>query len=229
MEDEARKKRQEEEARVRFLAERARKLEAERLGKGGNHSEREGAKQRGSSTKGGDESEGTVGESTGVRRCENCTRKGLECEWPAAGSRARSCKACRETKASCVVEGGVETKKRKERGSPEKVIRKKTKTAEVVARSSSSQDATPLGLNMSQQLILELQLIHRTLRDIHATIKEVSSQIDSDWVEEKESSSETEEESEEEGEENSAEEMTLEEEVMELEVEAKGKEKAKSK
>ena len=161
-----------------------------------------------------------------MRWCNYCTKKNTACLWPLTGSKARSCSQCQEHKVPCVV-GEEGNKKRKEHGSPEKVVWKKTKTVEVVAWSSSSQDATLLGLDLSQQLI------HRTLCDIYATIKEVSSQIDSDWVEEKELSSETEEGSEkgseEKGEENPTEEMTLEEEVMELEVEAKGKEKAKSK
>ena len=64
------------------------------------------------------------------------------------------------------------------------------------------------------------------------TLKEVSSQIDPDWLEkEKESSLEegeeerSEKELEEKGEERPVEEMTLDEEVMELEEEAKGKAK----
>ena len=117
--------------------------------------------------------------------------------------------------------GGEGNKKRKEQGSLEKVVQKKTKMVEMVAWSSSSKDVTPVGLNLSQQLILELQVIHCTLHMIHMTLKEVSSQVDLDWLEKekKESSSEEEEE----GEENPAEEMTLDEEVMELEEEAKEK------
>ena len=88
-----------------------------------------------------------------------------------------------------------------------------------------------MGLDINQQLILELQVIHRTLHAIHTTLKEVSLQIDLDWLEKekKESSSEEEEEeksekeSEEKGEENPAEEMTLDDEVMELREEAKKK------
>ena len=138
------------------------------------------------------------------------------------GSKARSCSQCREHKVPCVV-GGEANKKRKERGSPEKIVRKKTKTAESVARSSSSKDVTPAGLDINQQLILELQVIHRTLCAIHTTLKEVSSQVDPDWSRKKESSSsssEEEEESgkepEEKGEENPEEEMTLDDEVVEL-------------
>ena len=117
--------------------------------------------------------------------------------------------------------GGEGNKKRKEQGSLEKVVQKKTKMAEMVAQSSSSKDVTPVGLNLSQQLILELQVIHCTLHMIHMTLKGVSSQINLDWLEKekKESSSEEEEE----GEENPAEEMMLDEEVMELEEEAKEK------
>ena len=51
---------------------------------------------------------------------------------------------------------GEGNKKRKEQGSLEKVVQKKTKMAEMVAQSSSSKDVTPVGLNLSQQLILEL-------------------------------------------------------------------------
>ena len=57
---------------------------------------------------------------------------------------------------------------------------------------------------------------------IHTTLKEVSLQINLDWLEKKESSSEEEEgenlekEPEEKGEENLEEEMTLDDEVMEL-------------
>ena len=43
--------------------------------------------------------------------------------------------------------------------------------------------AAPVGLNMSQQLMLELQLINRTLHTIHLTLKEVLYQIDLDWLE----------------------------------------------
>ena len=121
--------------------------------------------------------------------------------------------------------GGEANKKRKEQGSPEKVVQKKTKTAELVARSSSSKDVTLARLNINQQLILELQVIHCTLRTIHTTLKEVSSQVDPDWLGKKESLSSLEEEedgeesgkeSEEKGEENPEEEMTLDDEVVEL-------------
>ena len=121
----------------------------------------------------------------------------------------------------CVV-GGEGNKKRKEWGSPEKVVQKKMKTVEMVARSLSSKDVTPVGLDINQQLILELQVIHHTLHVIHTTLREVSLQINLDWLEKKESSSEEEEgenlekEPEEKGEENLEEEMTLDDEVMEL-------------
>ena len=95
-----------------------------------------------------------------------------------------------------------------------------------MARSSSSKDVTPAGLNINQQLILELQVIHRTLRAIHTTLKEVSSQVDPDWSRKKESSSSSSEEEEDgeesgkepekKGEENPEEEMTLDDEVVEL-------------
>ena len=121
--------------------------------------------------------------------------------------------------------GGEANKKRKEQGSPEKVVQKKTKTAELVAQSSSSKDVTLARLNINQQLILELQVIHCTLRAIHTTLKEVLSQVDPDWLGKKESLSSLEEEedgeelgkeSEEKGEENPEEEMTLDDEVVEL-------------
>ena len=121
--------------------------------------------------------------------------------------------------------GGEANKKRKEQGSPEKVVQKKTKTAELVARSSSSKDVTLARLDINQQLILELQVIHCTLRAIHTTLKEVLSQVDPDWLGKKESLSSLEEEedgeelgkeSEEKGEENPEEEMTLDDEVVEL-------------
>ena len=112
-------------------------------------------------------------------------------------------------------------------------------------------DATPTGLDMSQQLILELHVINCTLCAIHLTLKEVSYQIDLHWSEKekKELSSEEEEkesekesegeggekpasekgegkpaEEEKEGEED-PEEMTLDEEVVGKVEEAKGKAK----
>ena len=121
----------------------------------------------------------------------------------------------------CVV-GGEGNKKRKEWGSLEKVVQKKMKAVEMVAQSLSSKDVTPVGLNINQQLILELQVIHHTLHVIHTTLREVSLQINLDWLEKKESSSEEEEgenlekEPEEKEEENLEEEMTLDDEVMEL-------------
>ena len=121
--------------------------------------------------------------------------------------------------------GGEANKKRKEQGSLEKVVQKKTKTAELVAQSSSSKDVTLARLDINQQLILELQVIHCTLHAIHTTLKEVLSQVDPDWLGKKESLSSLEEEedgeelgkeSEEKGEENPEEEMTLDDEVVEL-------------
>ena len=118
--------------------------------------------------------------------------------------------------------GGKGNKKRKEQGSPEKVVRKKTKTAESVAWSLSSKDVTLARLDINQQLILELQVIHCTLHAIHMTLKEVSSQVDLDWSGKKELLSleedgeESEKELEEKGEENLEEEMTLDDEVAEL-------------
>ena len=95
-----------------------------------------------------------------------------------------------------------------------------------MAWSSSSKDVTLAGLDINQQLILELQVIHCTLRAIHTTLKEVSLQVNLDWSRKKESSlslsSEEEEDGEElgkepeKGEENPEEEMTLDDEVVEL-------------
>ena len=100
----------------------------------------------------------------------------------------------------------------------------------MAAWSSSSKDVTLVGLNINQQLILELQVIHHTLCAIDTTLKEVLLQINPDWLEKekKESSSEEEEEEKlekelEKGEENLVEEMTLDDEVMELGEEAKEK------
>ena len=121
------------------------------------------------------------------------------------------------------------------RSSPEKVVRKKTKTAELVEWSSFSKDVTLVGLDINQQLILELLVIHHTLHAIHTTLKEVSSQVDLDWLgkkdleeeetkEEEENGGELGKELEEKGEENPEEEMTLDDEVVEL-----AKEKAQEK
>ena len=166
-------------------------------------------------------------------RCNYCTKKNTACHWPSTGSKAHLCSQCREHKVTCVV-GGEVNKKRKEWGSPKSVVQKKTKTVEMVemaAWSSSSKDVTLVGLNINQQLILELQVIHHTLCAIDTTLKDVLLQINPDWSEKekKESSSEEEEEEklekelEEKGEENLVEEMTLDDEVMELGEEAKEK------
>ena len=185
--------------------------------------------------KSGGESRGDVGGKSGgasvMQRCDYCTKKNTACHWPSAGSKAHSCSQCREHKVPCVV-GGEVNKRRKERGSPEKVVWKKTKTAESVAQSSSSKDVTPAGLDINQQLILELQVIHHTLHAIHTTLKEVSSQVNPNWSGKKDSSEEEEKadgeelgkELEEKGEENPEEEMTLDDEVVEL-----AKEKAQEK
>ena len=113
----------------------------------------------------------------------------------------------------------------------EKVVWKKTKMVESVAQSSSSKDVTLAGLDINQQLILELRVIHCTLHAIHMTPKEVSSQVDLDWLgkkdleeEEEEDGEELGKELEEKGEENPEEEMTLDDEVVEL-----AKEKAQEK
>ena len=144
------------------------------------------------------------------------------------GSKACLCSQCREHKVPCVV-GGKANKKRKERGSLEKVVQKKTKTAELVAWSSSSKDVTLAGLDINQQLILKLQVIHCTLRVIHTMLKEVLLQVDPDWSgkkeeEEEEDGEESGKEPEEKGEENPEEEMTLDDKVLEL-----AKEKAQEK
>ena len=173
----------------------------------------------------GSESRGEVGGkargASGMQRCDYCTKKNMACHWPSMGSKARLCSQCREHKVMCVV-GGEGNKKRMEWGSLEKVVQKKMKTAEMVAQSLSSKDITLAVLDINQQLILELQVIHHTLHVIHMTLKEVLSQIDPDWMEKKELSLEEEEgeksekELEEKGEENPEEEMTLDDEVMEL-------------
>ena len=100
----------------------------------------------------------------------------------------------------------------------------------MAAWSSSSKDVTLVGLNINQQLIPELQVIHHTLCAIDTTLMVVSLQINPDWLEKekKESSLEEEEEKlekelEEKGEENPVEEMTLDDGVMELGEEAKEK------
>ena len=146
------------------------------------------------------------------------------------GSKARLCSQCREQKVPCVV-GGKANERRKERGSLEKVVQKKTKTAESVAWSSSSKDVTLAGLDINQQLILKLQVIHCTLHVIHTMLKEVLLQVDPDWSGKKEEEEEEEEdgeesgkEPEEKGEENLEEEMTLDDKVLEL-----AKEKAQEK
>ena len=118
-------------------------------------------------------------------------------------------------------------------------------------KSALLKDATPTGLDMSQQLILELHVINCTLCAIHLTLKEVLYQIDLDWSEKekKELSEEEEEESEKESEgeggekpaseekgegkpaeeekegEEDPEEMTLDEKVVGKVEEAKGKAK----
>ena len=76
---------------------------------------------------------GEVGGGSEVQRCGYCIKKGMACEWPPASSKARSCSQCREHKITCVV-GGVGNKKRKERGSLEKVSWMKSKTAESVVK-----------------------------------------------------------------------------------------------
>ena len=226
--EEERKRKQEEEERIAIIAKAADNARR-------RHAERERMKQLETTRreelwgKSGVESRGDVGGKSGgasvMWRCDYCTKKNTACHWPSAGSKARSCSQCREHKVPCVV-GGEANRKRKERGSPEKLVRKKTKTAESVARSSSSKDVTPAGLDINQQLILELQVIHCTLRAIHTTLKEVSSQVDPDWSRKKESSSSSSEEEEDgeesgkepekKGEENPEEEMTLDDEVVEL-------------
>ena len=185
--------------------------------------------------KSGGESRGDVGGKSGgasvMWRCDYCTKKNTACHWPSMGSKARLCSQCREHKVPCVV-GGKANEKRKERGSLEKVVQKKTKTAESVAWSSSSKDVTLAGLDINQQLILKLQVIHCTLCVIHTMLKEVLLQVDPDWSGKKEEEEEEEEEDgeelgkepEEKGEENPEEEMTLDDKVLEL-----AKEKAQEK
>ena len=176
-------------------------------------------------------SRGESGGASVMRRCDYCIKKNTACHWPSTGSKAHLCSQCREHKVTCVV-GGEGNKKRKEQGSLEKVVWKKMKMVESVARSSSSKDVTLAGLDINQQLILELQVIHCTLCAIHTTLKELLSWVDLDWSGKKESSSllseedgeESGKELEEKGEENLEEEMTLDDEVVEL-----AKEKAQEK
>ena len=194
---------------------------------------------------------GEVGGGSGMQRCDYCTKKGMACKWPPVGSKACLCSQCREHKIPCVVEGEG-NKKRREGGSPKKVAQKKSKMAEAAVKSALLKDATPTGLDMSQQLILELHVINCTLCAIHLTLKEVLYQIDLDWSEKekKELSEEEEEESEKESEEGEGgekpaseekgeeipaeeekegkedpEEMTLDEEVVGKVEEVKGKAK----
>ena len=231
--EEERRKKQEEEERIAIIAKAADDAHW-------CHVEKEQMKQLETTRreelwgKSGGESGGDVGGKSrgvsGMWRCNYCIKKNMACHWPSAGSKAHPCSQCREHKVTCVV-GGKGNKKRKEQGSPEKVVWKKTKTVELVAQSSSSKDVTPAGLDINQQLILELQVIHCTLRTIHTTLKEVLSQVDLDWSGKKESLSSLEEdgeelgkEPEEKGEENLEEEMTLDDEVVEL-----AKEKAQEK
>ena len=242
---EEQRKKQEEEERITIIAkavdntcrqhvekEQMKQLEMTRReelwGKsGGESGEDVGGKAGGES---GEDVGGKAGGVSGMWRCDYCIKKNMACHWPSMGSKARSCSQCREHKVMCVV-GGKGNKKRKEWGSPEKVVRKKTKTAELVAWSSFSKDVTLAGLDINQQLILELLVIHCTLHAIHMTPKEVSSQVDLDWLgkkdleeEEEEDGEELGKELEEKGEENPEEEMTLDDEVVEL-----AKEKAQEK
>ena len=53
--------------------------------------------------------------------------------------------------------------------------------------------ATLAKLDLPQQIMLELQIINRTLHSIHSTLKEVSYQINLDWFEREKSKSEEEE------------------------------------
>ena len=165
------KRKQEEEERITIIAKAA--DDARR-----RHAEREQMKQLETTRreelwgKSGGESRGDVGgKSEGasvMRRCDYCTKKNMACHWPSVGSKACSCSQCREHKVPCVV-GGEANKKRKERGSPEKVVWKKTKMVELVAWSSSSKDVTLAGLDINQQLILKLQVIHCTLHNPYDT------------------------------------------------------------
>ena len=218
-------KKQEEEERIAIIVKAADDTHQ-------HHAEKEWMKQLETTRreelwgKTGGESRGEVrGKARGASRmwrCNYCTKKNTACHWPSMSSKARSCSQCREHKVICVV-GGEGNKKRKEWGSLEKVVWKKTKMAEMAAQSLSSKDVTLAVLDINQQLILELEVIHCTLCMIHTTLKEVLSQINPDWTEKKKELSLEEEEGEklekeleEKGEENPEEEMTLDDEVMEL-------------
>ena len=246
--EEEQRRRQEEEAWGLFLAEHVDEAHC-------CHEEKEQLKQVEMTRK--EQLWGKAGEEvrggSGMWRCDYCTKKGMACEWPPVGSKAHLCSQCREHKIPCVV-GGKGNEKRKEQGRLENVAWKKSKTVDVAEKSALLKDATPVGLDMSQQLILELHIINRTLHAIHSTLKGVLYQIDPDWLEKekKELSSEDKEEeelekeseegeggeklvSEEKGEEKLAKEenegegdpegMTLDEEVVEKVEEAKGKAK----
>ena len=64
---------------------------------------------------------GKAGGASRMWRCDYCIKKNTACHWPSVGSKARSCSQFREHKVTCVV-GGEGNKKRKEQGSPEKVV-----------------------------------------------------------------------------------------------------------
>ena len=85
----------------------------------------------------GGEAGGKAGGTSRMQRCDYCTKKNMACHWPSVGSKACSCSQCRKHKVICVV-GGEGNKKRKEQGSPEKVVWKKMKMVEMAAQSSSS-------------------------------------------------------------------------------------------
>ena len=142
------------------------------------HAEKERAKQQGAA-------EDVFGGVAGDRRCTNCAKKGIECEWPAAGSKARACKACRESKASCLVGGQEASKKRKDRSgsSPEKVVRKKSKKVESGEKEvvPAEKEVVSAEQDLLRQILLQMQSMHRTMHLMHTTIKDISYQIDPNW------------------------------------------------
>ena len=82
-------------------------------------------------------------------------------------------------------------------------------------------DATLAESDLPWQILLELQGMNRTLYSIHSTLKELSYQVDPDWLEKSELKLEDEKEEEEE----ILEEMTLDDDGVERSEKAKGKKK----
>jgi hypothetical protein len=166
-----------------------------------------------------------------VWRCVNCTKKGIKCEWPEAGSKVQACKGCRESKALCMVGGQEASKKRKDQSgsSLEKVVWKKTKKVESVEKEvvPVEKEVVLAEQDLQRQILLQMQVMHRTLCSMHATIKEISLQINPNWEEKSESESEEVEDKDKEEEEleEGPEEETLDEGRVEKRERSKGKER----